>query len=352
MRIGWRGALGIALSVALLWWAFRGVEWSKVADGLRRANLGLMVLSAAVATTIFPLRARRWQTILEPVAAGVSLGKLWRSIAIGMMVNNVAFARAGEPARAFALTREEPRVSFAASFASLAVDRIFDALVIFGLMFAAMLDPRFPRGMLSGGVLGGTGIVGMAAVTGALYLIVFFPDRTITLYELFARRVAPRFEERGKRLLVAFAQGLSVLRSPGRFVSVLWWTLLHWLVNAFAFWIAFKAVGIHAPFSATLFLQGIIAIGVALPSTPGFFGVWEAAAQAGLTVFGVPKDLALTWAVGFHILSFIPITVIGIYYFLRLGLSLEEIGRSGDGKDDAPTAGDPGPDVADRARTR
>ena len=126
-------------------------------------------------------------------------------------------------------------------------------------------------------------------------------------------------------MLINFSEGLSVLRSPRRFFAVLAWTLLHWLVNAFAIWLGFKAVGLDLPFSAALFLQTLVAIGVALPSAPGFFGVFEKLANVGLAVYGVGPDQATSWAIGYHILSFIPITVIGVFYFARLGLHLKEI---------------------------
>jgi glycosyltransferase 2 family protein len=102
------------------------------------------------------------------------------------------------------------------------------------------------------------------------------------------------------------------------------WAVAHWLVNALAFWIGFKAVAIDAPFSAANFLQGIIAIGVALPSSPGFFGVFEAFAKLGLGVYSVSGGQAVTWAIGYHILSFIPITLFGLYYFARLGLHFSD----------------------------
>ena len=331
MRMGWRGALGLVLSAALLWYAFTRVDdWGKVADAIRHANVWLLLLSAVTATCIFPLRARRWQTILDPVEEALPLGVLWRSTAIGMMVSNVVPARAGELARAYALSRELPRVPFSTAFASLAVDRVFDALLVLLLMFGAMLARGFPTGgrdAVAG--LATAGVLFLIAVLGVLYAVVFFPARIITLFELLARRVAPRFEERGKAVLTSFASGLSVLRSPRRFLAVFWWALLHWLLNALAFWIGFRAVGIDAPFSTALFVQGIIASSVALPSSPGFFGPFEVAAILGLGVYHVPKTLAVTWAVGFHILSFIPITLIGAWYFMRLGLSFEEIGRAG-----------------------
>jgi uncharacterized membrane protein YbhN (UPF0104 family) len=100
---------------------------------------------------------------------------------------------------------------------------------------------------------------------------------------------------------------------------------VHWLLNALGFWFGFKAVGVTLPFSAALFLQTLIALGVALPSAPGFFGVFEKFATVGLGIYGVSATQATSWAIGFHILSFIPITLIGMWYFAKPGLHLKEI---------------------------
>jgi uncharacterized protein (TIRG00374 family) len=309
------------------------VRFADVWRQLSTASLPLLLLAGATGSAFFPLSARRWRTILEPVEERVAFGKLWRSTAIGMMVNNVVPARAGEIARAYALTRESPSIPFSAAFASLAVDRLVDAVVVLGLMALAMLDPRVPQDSDAGRMVAnwaGTGTIFIVLLLTALYLLVFFPGRVISLYELFARRVAPRFEARGRELLLAFAAGLGVLRSPRRFVAVLAWTTLHWLCNALAFWIAFRAVGIGAPFGAALFLQGLIAIGVAIPAAPGFFGVFEALSRTGLAVYGVDKTLATSWAIGFHLLSFIPITLMGAFYFARLGLHMGDLARATD----------------------
>src|SRR5437867_8232667 len=199
MRFGWRGALGTVLSLALLWFAFHDIEWAKVVLAIRAANLWLLLLSAIAATGIFPLRARRWRTILDPVEPNLPLGPLWRATTIGMMVSDIVPARAGEFARAYALSRDVDRVPFSTAFASLAVDRVFDALIVLLLMFTAMLLPSFPTGAAASVArLAIGGVVFVAAVIIVLYLIVFFPARIISLFELFARRVAPSFESRGR----------------------------------------------------------------------------------------------------------------------------------------------------------
>lgn len=329
-----RSVIGIALSAVLLWWTLRDVSLATVWGELQRSNMWLFLLATVSGTVIFPIRAMRWQTILRPVTA-VPLGPLWRSTAIGMMVNNVIPARAGELARAYALTREVP-VPFSSALASLAIDRVFDAISVLLLASVAMLDPRFPPGATIAGQplsswAGGTALIVLFAL-GALYSLVFFPASLVRLFELFARKVAPSIEEKGRTALVAFAEGLSVLRHPAHFVAVLAWALLHWMVNAFALWMGMKAVGIQIPYSAVLFVQALIALGVAVPSAPGFFGLFEKLAVVSLAIFAVGAPAATSWAIGYHILTFIPITVIGAFYFVRLGLRFKEIQGSAEGK--------------------
>ena len=352
MRIGWRAALGFALSAGLLWWTFKDIPFAEVRSGLAHANLGLFVLAAAVATSIFPLRAIRWRVILDPVAPRLPFIELWRATAVGMMVNNVLPARAGEVARAFALTRETPRVGFVAAVASLAVDRVFDAVVLIAMLVGAMLAPAFPGDtVIAGQPASHYALVfaaGVLVLLAGLYAIVFAPQLIVRIFQAIVGRAAPRLVDRGTRLLTNFTLGLGALRSPRRFAAVFLWTLALWTVSALSFWIGFRAVGISAPFSAAVFLQSLIAIGVALPSSPGFFGPFEASAKIGLAVYGVGESQAVTWAIGYHVLSFIPITVIGAYFFGRLGLHFREIGEE-HGDESARDAGSSG-SVRQRAR--
>lgn len=247
------------------------------------------------------------------------------------MVNNVVPARAGEVARAYALTRETG-VPFATTLASLAVDRLLDAVVLLAFTGIALFDPAFRTGAssVSGALAGiaGGGVVLMLAMMIGLYGLVFFPSQLMKLFEMFSRRISPKLEERGKRILEKFIAGLSVLRRPERFAAIVGWTTAHWLLNAVGYMLAFRAFGIEVPFSAALFLLGFIALGAAAPSAPGFFGVFEYMAIQGLAIYGVPKNQATSWAIGFHILAFIPITVIGGYYFMRLGLGFAELQKS------------------------
>ncbi len=339
MKLDWKSGLGFAFSAVLLWWSLKGVNLGDVWSVLRTSNMVVFALSPIVGTCIFPLRARRWRTILEPVAGRLPFGPLWRSTAIGMMMNNVFPFRAGEFARAFSLTREVPRVPITTALGSLAVDRIFDAIVIFAMMFAAMLDPRFPSGVKLAGrtvpELAQFGVAAMLALLMLCYAMVLQAPRVLSIVRGIARRVLPRFED----VIVGFVEhamgGLAVLRDGRRFLAVLGWAIAHWVVNALAMYIGFLAVGMDVPISAAFFLQGIVALAVAVPSSPGFFGVFELSSVVGLAVYGVSDKLAVSWALAYHLLSFIPITIIGAVYFARLGLSASTL--SGKSTEVAPS---------------
>ncbi len=333
MKLDWKSALGFALSGVLLWWTLREVSPTEVWAVLRQSSVPLFVAAVLVNVSIFPLRARRWRTILEPVAGVLPFGPLWRSTAIGMMMNNVFPLRAGEFARAFALTREVPKVAITTSFGSLAVDRIFDAIVLFALMFLAMLDPAFPPGIIIAGrtvpQLASGGIIAVLTLLAVCYAVVMQHERVMAIVRAIADRVLPKYSETIVRLVSHGLGGLAVLKDGRRFLAVLFWAAAHWVVQAVSLYIGFLAVGIKVPLSAALFLQGIQAIGVAIPSSPGFFGVFETASIVGLGVYGVPKELAVSWALGFHILTFLPITIIGAVYFARLGLSVGTMQKGG-----------------------
>ncbi len=333
MRHGWRAALGVALSAALLWFVLRNEDLGRVWVTFAQSNFALWAASALFATLIFPLRARRWQALLAPTYGRLPVGPLWRTTAIGMMVNNVVPLRAGELARAFALTRAEPRVKFTVAFGSLAVDRIFDGTMVLILMLGATLAPAFPSGQLINGTPLAAYMRPLAAVlgvilAGALFLL-FAPAFTARAIDAVVGRVAPRFAPRVHALVAGFVDGLRVLERPALMAEVVFWTALHWLCNAFAFWLGFQALGIDAPFSGALFLQGLIVIFVALPSSPGFFGPFELAGTVGLALYGVGSEQAVAWVLAFHLLSYIPITVIGGWYLTQLRIRFADLQGSG-----------------------
>ena len=65
MKLGVRGALGILLSAALLWWVLHDQDLGAIWQVLARSSVPLWIASTVFATLIFPLRARRWSALTQ-----------------------------------------------------------------------------------------------------------------------------------------------------------------------------------------------------------------------------------------------------------------------------------------------
>jgi uncharacterized membrane protein YbhN (UPF0104 family) len=156
----------------------------------------------------------------------------------------------------------------------------------------------------------------VGAVFLAALLVVWLPGLTGRIARAVFHALLPeRWATRALGLVDGLVDGLDALRAPGRLAGVLFWSVVLWLTNAASFWLAFVALGLDLSWGPALVLQGILAFGVALPSSPGFFGVFEGAARAALALYGIPAVSAASLAIGYHIAGFIPITVLGLGRF-------------------------------------
>jgi len=329
-RWRWAPLVGLAVSLALLAWILHRINLREVWTHAQNANGLLLLLTVTIATLTFPVRTIRWRLILPDVdGRRLPWIPLWHATTIGFMANNLLPARAGEFARAYVASRQIP-VRFSTVLASVGVERVFDGLVMLGLMAVAIAAPSFPAHALVGGRSLSTIVTSAAVLFGLVLLlalvVVHRPAPWLRLFERIAGRLLPaHLAERLIRGAEGTVAGLVVLKRPGRFAGVVLWSLVLWIKNAAAFAICFRAFGIDVPVEAAFLLQGIIGFGVAVPSTPGYIGVFEAATLVTLQLYGVDSSLAVSYALTYHVTTFIPITVLGFWSLSRLHLRLREV---------------------------
>jgi uncharacterized protein (TIRG00374 family) len=248
------------------------------------------------------------------------------------MGNNLLPARIGEFLSAYALSRTEP-IPIVASFASLVIERVFDAVLVIVLLFIAASMPGHPDVIAFDGFSMTGAARGAALFVGVIIIVlaglVLFPRRAVAVLERLASFLPRSFRRPLIDGLEAFLEGVAMLRDPKLLLRTTWWSVVLWVFNGVGCWIAFRAFGMDLPFSAAIFLQSAIALAVSIPSGPGFFGVYQGAASLVLhDMWGMPLDSALAFAIGFHLAGFIPVTLIGLYYAWRTGLSLGEVRQS------------------------
>lgn len=312
--VRWLWIVGLAVTVALLWWVLRDVDPAEVVGHLRSARLVPLLAGVTLATVTFPLRAIRWRVILAAGAAPPPLGPLWHATAIGFMANNILPARAGELARAFVGGRLA-KIPVTQALGSLALERALDGVTIIALMLfplvtlgsVSTLDPRVLA------VLRFMALVFGAALGLAVALAAAPGLTSRAVHRLAAVLLPTRWVPRVVAVANAAISGFAVLRRPRPLAVVLSWTAVLWLTNALSFWVMFAAFGITAPLGSALLVQGFVAIGVALPSAPGYFGIFEWATSEALKLYSLDPALALSYAIAYHLTTFVPITLLGLW---------------------------------------
>ena len=332
MSRSWQTVLGVTVSLLLLFWALHDVSLLALWERVRAANLWLLLLSVAIQTASFLIRAARWGVFLTPALPRSSYGARFASTCVGFMANNLLPARVGEFARAYALSRSQP-ISASAAFGSLVVERLFDALVLGVFLAVPILLPGFMDAPGLGERLLGK-VVALFAVFGVavlgLLLLIWRPDLAIRIFRATVGKLLPRRVAKAiAGMMQSFIVGLGAMRRPGLVVSGLLWSIGHWSWGALAYYVGLSAFGITRPgYLGALFLQAVNAFAVAIPSSPGFFGPFEASVRLALTPFGVSPTDSVSFAAAFHIGTFIPVTLIGAYYLGRLGLTWVEVEHS------------------------
>lgn len=81
------------------------------------------------------------------------------------------------------------------------------------------------------------------------------------------------------------------------------------------------------PIGAVLVILMITTIGFSIPGAPGAVGTYHGMAVLGLGLFNVPGDRAAGYAILLHALNYIPLTVVGLIYFWKMGLTFRGANR-------------------------
>src|SRR5688500_4172685 len=105
MRSRVRTVLILAITLALLAFFFRDVNFAEVWAETRRANPWLLAAAVLITGLTYALRAWRWQSLLAPIGS-TRFGTAFRTTVIGFAMSFLV-PRAGEVIRPYLLARRE-----------------------------------------------------------------------------------------------------------------------------------------------------------------------------------------------------------------------------------------------------
>jgi len=330
--------LGLGVSALFLYLAFRKSDWVQIWSLVRETDFIWILAALPLLLLAFWLRALRWRYLLLP-AGRPSLHSLFGAMMIGYMSLNLLPFRLGEFIRAYVLGRREG-LSKTSVFATVVIERVFDGFCVLALL----LIPLFSRANSLGDEVmvwvRAFSYLAAAIFAAAILFMVLTKIKTgliIRLVEIVLKPF-PRMQKTAGRLVQSFAAGLDALSDFRLLLIILVLSVLVWLATAAFYWVAMfgfnQTSGINAglvvgPFGS-LFVLSAIALGIMLPSSPGFVGTFELACITAMTALGVEKPCAESYAVLIHAAQFIPITLAGIIYLYVQNFSFLEIRTGGE----------------------
>ena len=304
-------AIALLLAAVLLYVSLRGIDWQQVARIVTTASPARLALAAAIASATLFLRACRWRILLN-AEASVAVSTVFWATAAGYFGNNFLPARAGELVRTFMIASHESLES-AYVLATALSERVADviALVVIGAVVLLRLPAE--AGWLSGGVrlfavagLGGALLIAVLPLMGsagrAAIELVPLPPR--------ARAALIGILEHGLRGMRAFHDG----RRASTFAAL---TIVIWSLDAVATMVGGAALGFRIPIAVAFLLLAGLGLGSALPSTPGYVGIYQFVAVAVLTPFGFTRTDAIAYILVAQALSYVVIGFWGSIGFAR-----------------------------------
>ncbi len=314
-------AIGVLSSAIFLVLAVRRLEFSAVARAFQHANLvpwlPLAVLSYITGHWVRGVRCR----MLVSREAKLSLSTATNVVVFGYAVNNVLPARLGEFARAGMLAQHSG-LPFVQSLTVTLLERVLDGLCLLLLLVIAVgmvPDVGWIHSMLK---LGGL-VFGIAAL--GVLLAVAAPSTLLNVTSRVAHRFGPRVHGLGVTLVSQLVAGVSFIRTLSSALSIIGLSIVVWLFEAGMFLCLLPAFDIGLDPWLALLAMCVTNLGILVPSTPGFIGVFQFVCMRAVMLVGVSQPVAFSYAALVHLSFYVPITLWGFAIAFTYGVSFGEM---------------------------
>jgi uncharacterized protein (TIRG00374 family) len=314
----------IALGVALLFLAFRGLAWAELWEELKLANywwfLGAFIL--AIISHVF--RALRWNLLIGQMGYKTRSSTTFYAVMIGYLAN-LALPRLGEVTRCGVLSKKE-NIPFNALFGTVIAERVFDMVVlifIIGIVILAQIKKigGFLNDILIEPIMGVYSGNFMAIILVFALLIAL-----VIIFLIVFRKLKPWLKttmlyQKLESFIEGFVDGIKSIGKLKQKGLFLFHTFIIWLLYLLMVVLPFNA------FPETSFLTffdgatilGIGSLGIVAP-VPGGIGSYHFVVTELLTqLFDIPVKVAAAYATANHATQTIMVIVVGIVsYFLLI----------------------------------
>ncbi|MBP0003364.1 MAG: flippase-like domain-containing protein [Cyanobacteria bacterium SBC] len=295
-----RGILGFSIGGFFLWLSLRQTNSEEIQQVLSESHVKWLFVALAWYASNMALRVLRWRTLIRGFQ-NISYAAVTVALLVGYAANNLLPARLGELFRAN-FTGRHYNLSRSALVGSIFIERVFDGLVVVLCLFVGQLFLE-DRSTLSGLT------VASISVFATLFLgsWVLSSNTSTTFFKHLPPVVLSKLQN--------FQKGLGAIRGQS-LKKVIFLSLAIWVLESFALWSVFKAVGLSLEPSEMLLTIGVTSLSTLVPSAPGFVGTYQYSYALSLGLLGYETARGVVAATAFQVFLFGSVTIVGIGLYL------------------------------------
>lgn len=311
--------VGLVISLVALYSAFQGFNLADVWSALGAVRWLFFLLMIVPYVLTFLTKVWRWRTLFHPDEARTPFSLLFSTLMISYIPlpfrlgevarGVVASARSGIPA---------PRV-----FSTILVEKVLDVLTLLLLLGISLpfvpLPSDFDQKPLI--VLG----IGVLVVAIVLLILVVKPDIARKLISVFASRLPDRIGNRVAEGAEHALQGLAPLANPKISVQVGLWSLATWTINMLTVYLMLLAFNVEVTPVVAIVLVVVTNLSMAIPSAPGYVGIFEYSVVLVLTTLGQPQAASQAFAIIYHFVGLVPVALLGVIGALQQGINFASL---------------------------
>ncbi len=307
---------GFLISIALLYFSLRGIRLAEILTTVQKADYRLLALPFLFIAVSIIGCSYRWSRVS---GKDVRFSHTFTALIIGLFVNNVLPARIGELARGYVLARKTG-LSFTYALSTVLADRFFDLVGLLAITFLF-----FPRHSLPPAVSRAIYLlVGLLVVCMLVMVILSRKKFAGKISEIFHGIKKPFFAGIAEKIL-EIQQNLERINSPINLIGLIALSMANWLSMSVALYFSAVSLGVDVSFMYVPFVCSLLNMGLTIPSSPGYIGVYQFLLVYLLSVFNVPKSEAFTVSILFHASWYIPYNIIGAIMLIKENLRIKEI---------------------------
>lgn len=279
-------------------WALTRLDWAAFQRRIVEASPADLGLMLAMWVTALLLRPLRFKFLLRVLGhARVPYAQVWAANILGMAVNSFTAMRAGDVVVALFL-RHRLGIDIHRSLTVMAADALCDFLFVAMLFLTALSFAPISAAWTSHAapVLAVVSVLVLATMT----LVIRFRFGVLAIADRLLKRIDRPWAERLREMAQDVLAGIAAISHWRVCLPLILISAAIWTVIGASYWFGLRAVSIEPSAAAASFTMAAVALSFVVPLGPGGLGAFEAAAVVALSVFEVPLEAAIPFAVIAH----------------------------------------------------